>query len=112
MRARLLLAGVVLAVLPWVLEPAGTPAASLSGIQQKIQTTQGLIGRKKGTERVLTTQISAYSRRIGRLQGRITTLTVRQTRLQADLDAKRRGSSARRRSSAPSVRGWSGCARG
>lgn len=89
MRVRALLASVMLPGLLWAFLPVGSAGAPLASIQKKIETTRGKIGRKKGTERVLTTQISAYSRRIGRLQGRITTLTVRQTRLQADLDRKR-----------------------
>jgi peptidoglycan DL-endopeptidase CwlO len=89
MRARVLLVGVVLPGVLWALLPVGSLATSLSNIQNKIQATQGLIGRKKGTERLLTTQISAYNRRIERLQGRITSLGSRQARLQADLDSKR-----------------------
>jgi murein DD-endopeptidase MepM/ murein hydrolase activator NlpD len=70
--------------------PVGSIATpTLSTLQKKIEATQGKIGRKKGTERVLTTQISAYSTRINRLQGKITTLSTRQARLQADLDRKR-----------------------
>lgn len=89
MRVRALLASVVLPAMLWAFLPVGSAGAPLASIQKKIETTRGKIGRKKGTERVLTTEISAYSRRIGRLQGRITTLTARQTRLQADLDRKR-----------------------
>jgi peptidoglycan DL-endopeptidase CwlO len=93
MRLRLLLAGAVLplalwAVLPLVSEGA-SPGARLNDVQSKIRTTQGKIGRRKGTERVLTTQISAYSLRIDRLQGHIGSLQDRQATAQADLDAKR-----------------------
>ena len=78
MRLRLLLAGAVLplalwAALPVFSEGASSPSSRLHDLQHKIETTQGKIGRRKGTERVLTTQISAYSQRIGRLQGRIGT---------------------------------------
>src|SRR4051812_20119638 len=90
MRVRVLLAGVVLPAVLWALLPIGTAAAPrLSNIQHKIDVTQGLIGRKRGTERLLTTQISAYNQRIGTLQGRISTLTSRETRIEADLDRKR-----------------------
>ncbi len=90
MRVRVLLAGLVLPIVLWGVLPLGTVAAPrLSTLHSKIQTTQGLIGRKKGTEQVLTTQISAYNRRIGGLQGRITSLSTRESRIQADLDRKR-----------------------
>ncbi len=90
MRVRVLVACVVLPAVLWALLPVGTVAAPrLSSIQHKIQTTEGLIGRKRGTERVLTTEISAYNRRIGSLQNRITGLTTREARIQADLDRKR-----------------------
>ena len=64
-------------------------AVALGDIQHKIRVTQGKIGKRKGTERLLTTQISAYSQRIGRLQARIGTLQSQQSTAQADLDAKR-----------------------
>jgi murein DD-endopeptidase MepM/ murein hydrolase activator NlpD len=94
MRLRLLLAGAVLplalwAALPVFSEGASSPSARLHELQRKIQTTQGKIGRRKGTEHLLTTQISAYSQRIGRLQSRIGTLQSQQSSAQADLDAKR-----------------------
>ena len=90
MRVRVLVACVVLPGVLWALLPIGTAAAPrLQTIQHKIQVTQGLIGRKRGTERLLTTQISAYNRRIGALQGRISSLTGRETRVQTDLDRKR-----------------------
>jgi murein DD-endopeptidase MepM/ murein hydrolase activator NlpD len=94
MRLRLLLAGAALplalwAALPVLSDGASTPTSRLHDLQHKIQTTQGKIGRRKGTERLLTTQISAYSRRIGRLQARIGGLQSQQANAQADLDAKR-----------------------
>jgi murein DD-endopeptidase MepM/ murein hydrolase activator NlpD len=92
MRLRLLLAGAVLPLLLWALLPVfsqgASPQGKLNDIQKKIQATQGKIGRKKGTERVLTTQISVYTRRITKLQGRIGSLQERQATAQADLNAK------------------------
>jgi murein DD-endopeptidase MepM/ murein hydrolase activator NlpD len=89
MRLRLLLAGAALPLLLWALSPALSQAGpSASQIQKKIQVTQGKIGRKKGTERVLSSDIAAYSHRIGRLQDRIGSLQARESRIQADLDAK------------------------
>jgi murein DD-endopeptidase MepM/ murein hydrolase activator NlpD len=90
MRLRVLLAGAILALALWALLPVvsqGAPAPGRLGeIQKKIQSTQAQIGRRKGTERVLTTQISAYSTRIARLQRRIDVLQRRQTAAQTDLD--------------------------
>jgi murein DD-endopeptidase MepM/ murein hydrolase activator NlpD len=92
MRLRLLLAGAVLPLLLWALLPVfsqgASPQGKLNDIQKKIQATQGKIGRQKGTERVLTTQISVYTRRITKLQGRIGSLQERQATAQADLNAK------------------------
>ncbi|MEA2193606.1 MAG: hypothetical protein QOG42_40 [Solirubrobacteraceae bacterium] len=93
MRVRLLLTAVALALLPWALLPMAsdgkTKQQELQELQSKIGSARAKIGRKKGTERVLTTQIAGYTRRIRSLQGKITTLQTRQERIQADLDAKR-----------------------
>jgi murein DD-endopeptidase MepM/ murein hydrolase activator NlpD len=93
MRLRFLLAGAVLPLLLWALLPVlsegASPTGRLQDLQHKIETTQGKIGRKKGTERLLTSEISAYTARINRLQGRIGSLQNRQAAAQADLDAKR-----------------------
>ncbi|HKR98537.1 MAG TPA: peptidoglycan DD-metalloendopeptidase family protein [Candidatus Dormibacteraeota bacterium] len=94
MRLRLLLGCAVLPLVLWALLPvfsqgAASPEGRLHELQRKISITQGKIGRRKGTERLLTTQITAYSRRINRLQSRIGTLQNRQAEAQADLDAKR-----------------------
>ena len=97
MRLRTMLACAVLplslcAVL-WLALPLGSqgagPKARLSSLQDKIDTTRGKIGRRKGTERVLASDIAQWSRRINRLQDRIGTLQVREGKLQADLDARR-----------------------
>lgn len=89
MRSRALLAGVLAPLALWFVLPVGTLGQSLSTIQSRIDRVQGRADRKRGQERVLTTQISGYNARIGRLQGSITTLTARVARLQADLDRKR-----------------------
>jgi murein DD-endopeptidase MepM/ murein hydrolase activator NlpD len=90
----LLLCALALAPLAlWGASPlvsSGAPSGpSLGQLQKKIDTTRGKIGKRKGTERVLTTDISGYSKRIDKLQGSISTLQARETRLQDDLDAKR-----------------------
>jgi murein DD-endopeptidase MepM/ murein hydrolase activator NlpD len=93
MRIRLLIAGAALPLALWALLPltsdGASPTGRLNDLQKKIQSTQGRIGKRKGTERVLTTQISAYSARIGALQARIGRLERRQAAVQADLDRKR-----------------------
>lgn len=89
MRIRALLAGVLVPVLLWVVLPVGTLGSPrLSEIQREIARTQRKVERKRGTEHVLTTQISRYNARINQLQGSITTLTTKVTRLQTDLDRK------------------------
>src|SRR3954469_13494841 len=97
MRLRHVLAGavlpVVLCVSLWLVLPLGsqatTPQGRAASIQQKIETTRGKIGRRKGTERVLSADIARYSSRIHRRQGSIQTLQTREQRIQADLDARR-----------------------
>jgi murein DD-endopeptidase MepM/ murein hydrolase activator NlpD len=93
MRIRLLLAGAALPLALWAALPlpsdGAAPQTRLNDIQKKIRSTQGRIGKRKGTERVLTSQISAYSNRIGTLQARIGRLERRQSAVQADLDRKR-----------------------
>src|SRR3954454_15412525 len=93
MRIRLLLAGAALPLALWAALPlpsdGATPQTRLNDIQKKIQSTQGRIGKRKGTERVVTTQISTYSNRIGTLEARIGRLQRRESAVQADLDRKR-----------------------
>ena len=93
MRLRLLLAGAALPLVLWamlpVLSQGSSPSSRLHDVQRKIDITRGKIGRRKGTERLLTTQISAYTRRINHLQARIGRLEGQQAEAQADLDAKR-----------------------
>ena len=88
MRLRVLLVGVVAISALSAIEPVGSPATSLTDVQKKIQSTQGKLGKKKGTERLLTSQITTYNRQIGRLQSQITTLRTQQTRLAAALQRK------------------------
>ncbi|HUR87076.1 MAG TPA: peptidoglycan DD-metalloendopeptidase family protein [Solirubrobacteraceae bacterium] len=93
MRVRVLLAAIVLPLVLWTALPLPSSGQSkqeeLSKLQNRIDEARKKIGRKKGTERVLTTEIAGYSRRIDRLQGKITVLSTRQQRIQFDLDAKR-----------------------
>ncbi len=74
----------------WAVLPVGSIAITnqqkLGELQQKIETTQGKIGRKKGTERVLSQDIARWTGRIRSLQGRIGTLQGRQNVIQSGLD--------------------------
>ena len=93
MRVRLLLAGAALALALWAVAPlpsqGAAPGGRLENLQRKIDVTRGKIARRRGTERVLTTEISAYTERIAALQSRIGRLQRRQAIVQADLDRKR-----------------------
>ena len=58
-------------------------------IGSKIERKRDQIAWRKGRERVLASDVAAYTRQINTLQGEITTLQTRQVRLQINLDAKR-----------------------
>jgi peptidoglycan DL-endopeptidase CwlO len=82
----------VVAALPlalWGVLPLLSGADTPGQIQNKIEAARGKIEQRKGRERVLTSDISAVTHRIGSLQADITVLQTKQVRLQADLDAKR-----------------------
>ncbi len=91
MRLRLLLTVVALPLLLWAALPlvSSGQQARQAQLQKKIEVKRGQIGRKKGTERLLTSEIATYSKRIGRLERRIGGLRTRQERIQNDLDIKR-----------------------
>jgi murein DD-endopeptidase MepM/ murein hydrolase activator NlpD len=91
MRLRLLIAVAAPVLLLFAFLPLGSQGAPRdpSAVQKKIDTTRGKIGRRKGTERVLSSDIAQYTRRIGRLQTRIGGIQTRQQRVQASLDANR-----------------------
>jgi murein DD-endopeptidase MepM/ murein hydrolase activator NlpD len=93
MRLRTFAAGVALPLAAWGASPlvadAGGPGASAASLSNKIQKVQGKIGAKKGTERVLSTEIAGYSARIDRLQAKITGLRTHESRVQSALDRNR-----------------------
>ncbi|HEV2814289.1 MAG TPA: hypothetical protein VGW10_13625, partial [Solirubrobacteraceae bacterium] len=78
MRLRVLIACLLAPAILWAVLPLPSQGQRL---QEKIDRAREQAERKKGTERVLTTEIAAYSRRISGLE-------ARQSRIQADLDAK------------------------
>ena len=88
------MAVVALPVLLWAASPTpsagqSSKARELSGLQQRIDRARGQIGRKRGTERVLSTQIARYSWRLDRLEAKLTTLGRRQARIEIELDDRR-----------------------
>jgi murein DD-endopeptidase MepM/ murein hydrolase activator NlpD len=86
-RLTLLLAVVAAPLALWGVLPL--VSTGQSDLQRKIDRKRDQIEWRKGRERVLTSDISAYTARIGDLQADISELQGRQVRLQADLDAKR-----------------------
>ncbi|MGH2841000.1 MAG: murein hydrolase activator EnvC family protein [Solirubrobacteraceae bacterium] len=87
MRLRVLVAGVLVplalwAVLPMVSSGQSSKQSELHRLESKIDSARSKIGAKRGRERVLTTQIGRYSRRINRLAARLGPIEV-------DLGAKR-----------------------
>jgi murein DD-endopeptidase MepM/ murein hydrolase activator NlpD len=81
---------VALVLALWAVLPVGSTAVTnqerLGELQSKIEATQGRIGRKKGAERVLTSDIARWTGKIRRLEGRIGVLQRRQNTIQTDLD--------------------------
>ena len=77
-RLRVLIACVLAPVVLWALLPLPSSGQRL---EDKIERARDRVERKKSTERVLSTDIAAYSRKIDGLE-------ARQSRIQADLDAK------------------------
>jgi murein DD-endopeptidase MepM/ murein hydrolase activator NlpD len=88
-RLSLLLAGAALPLALWAALPLISSGQSPEALQRQIDRTRDRIEWRKGRERVLTTEVSAFTHRISSLQADITSLQSRQVSLQADLDAKR-----------------------
>ena len=80
----LLVAAMPLAL--WAVLPLGSSGQNL---QNRIDRGRAKIEQHKGRERVLTSQVSAFTSRINSLQSDITVLQTKQVRLQSNLDAKR-----------------------
>ena len=83
---RLIVAAVLVPLSLWLFLPVPSNGQSL---QEKISKKERQIAAKKRKERVLTSTIETYSRRINLLQGDISTLQARQQKIEADLAAKR-----------------------
>jgi murein DD-endopeptidase MepM/ murein hydrolase activator NlpD len=85
-RLRLIALIVALPFALWLFVPVLSDGAPISS---RIEEKRRQIERKKDKERVLTTTISAYTKRINALEGDITRLQSRQVQLEADLTRKR-----------------------
>ena len=87
-----LLVGVALVPLVlWAALPMlsdGSPRSRAASLGSKIDQKREQIAAKKGRERVLSTTITRYSRRISSLQSDITVLQRKEVAIQSDLDAK------------------------
>ena len=88
-RLSLLLAVAALPLVLWGVLPLVSTGQSVDSLQRKIERKRDQIEWRKGRERVLTTQISSFTRKISSLQADITNLQTRQVSLEADLEAKR-----------------------
>jgi murein DD-endopeptidase MepM/ murein hydrolase activator NlpD len=88
-RLTLLLAVIAAPLALWAVLPLVSTGESPQELQSKIEKKRDQIEWRRGRERVLTSDITAYTRRIGDLQGEISVLQGRQVQLQSDLDAKR-----------------------
>jgi murein DD-endopeptidase MepM/ murein hydrolase activator NlpD len=91
MRLRLLVLAVAIPLVLWGVLPlvsSGASSARVASLESKIEKKRSAVGRVRGKERVLASDVAAYTRRIGRLQSDIVVLQRRQIRIQADLDAK------------------------
>ena len=88
-RLSLLLLVAALPFALWAVLPLGTRGQSANELQNKIDRKRDQIEAHKGKERVLTSDISAFTHKINGLQADITVLQTKQVRLEADLAAKR-----------------------
>jgi murein DD-endopeptidase MepM/ murein hydrolase activator NlpD len=85
-RLRLLLLVAAMPLAAWLAVPVLSDGSPLSS---RIESKKRAIAEKKGHERVLTTTISSYTKRITVLEDDITVLQARQVRIETDLASKR-----------------------
>ncbi|HYH88526.1 MAG TPA: peptidoglycan DD-metalloendopeptidase family protein [Solirubrobacteraceae bacterium] len=91
-RIALLVAVASLPLVLWAALPVlstGSPRSRAAALGSKIDQKREQIEAKKSRERVLSSTVARYSKRIGSLQGDITVLQRKQIAIQGDLDAKR-----------------------
>jgi murein DD-endopeptidase MepM/ murein hydrolase activator NlpD len=85
-RVRLIVALALIPIGLWLFIPVASNGQQL---QRKIEQKRRAIEAKKKRERVLTSTIAGYSRRITVLEREISSLRARQARIEADLGRKR-----------------------
>jgi peptidoglycan DL-endopeptidase CwlO len=85
-RLRLVLVAAALPLALWLFVPVLSDGAPLSS---RIESKKHEIEKKRSRERVLTTEISGYTRRIDLLEGDIDRLQARQIEIETDLANKR-----------------------
>jgi murein DD-endopeptidase MepM/ murein hydrolase activator NlpD len=85
-RVRLIVALALIPIGLWLFTPVASNGQQL---QRKIEQKRRAIEAKKKRERVLTSTIAGYSRRISVLEREISSLRARQARIEADLGRKR-----------------------
>ena len=115
MRARLCLLALVVVAVPlvlWAVLPVGSTAQTAGPIQNKINHKESQIGVKRRHERVLTSDISAYTHRIDRLEGSISRLATRRRSCRPTSTPSARSSPRSSASCGPSACAWPGCAPG
>jgi peptidoglycan DL-endopeptidase CwlO len=88
-RLSLLLVVAALPLALWAALPLISPGQSPESLQRQIERKRDQIESHMGRERVLTSEISVFTRRINTLQADITQLQAQQFSLEADLEAKR-----------------------
>src|SRR4051812_8608941 len=90
LRLRVLIVVAAVPLVLWgVLPLVSSGQPSPNQLQHKIDRKEAQIRYHRGRERLLTSDISAYTHQISSLQSDITRLQTRQTRIEVDLAAKR-----------------------
>ena len=87
-RLRLFIAVALLPLALFALLPM-VSSGQRKNLGSKIERKKDQIAWRKGRERVLSSDVAGFTRRINSLQGDITVLQTKQVRLQASLDRKR-----------------------
>src|SRR3954453_7337928 len=79
----------MLPIILWAIVPLVSQGATAGRLSHKLQRKRNALERNRDRDRVLTTDVSAFNHRIGRLERSIASLQRRQRAFQADLDRKR-----------------------
>lgn len=84
-----LVCAIALVIAPWTSD-AATPTPAQSRLEARLKTAQERLAQRRRSAQVLTTDITALSRRTRRLRDRIAALDARSARLRTSLDRERR----------------------